>query len=79
MESRLSRWSQAALARSVAATPGLPPISASSIGSFLVAEQIRPWRYHSWQYIQKPEEYLSRALPVLQLYEQATALPQQGI
>jgi len=75
----LAHWSRAALARYVAATPGLPPISASTIGRWLAAEQIRPWRYHSWQHIQKPEEFLSRARPVLQLYEQATALLQQGI
>src|SRR6266496_5979559 len=70
----LARWSRAALARSVAATPGLPRTSASTIGRWLVAEQIRPWRYHSWQHIQNPEEFLLRARPVLQLYEQATAL-----
>ncbi len=75
----LARWSRAALARSVAATPGLPRTSASTIGRWLVAEQIRPWRYHSWQHIQNPEEFLLRARPVLQLYEQATALLQQGI
>ncbi len=74
----LAHWSRAALARYVAATPGLPPISASTIGSFLVAEQIRPWRYHSWQHIQDPEADLSRARPVLRLYEQATTLLEQG-
>jgi len=66
--------SRVALARYVAATPGLPPLSASTIGSFLAAEQIRPWRYHSWQHIQDPEAFLERARPVLQLYEQATVL-----
>jgi len=63
----------------VAATPGLPPLSASTIGRWLAAEQIRPWRYHSWQHIQDPEAFLSRARPVLQLYEQATVLLEQGI
>ena|SRR6266487_387761 len=70
----LAHWSRAALARSVAATPGLPSLSASTIGRWLAAEQIRPWRYHSWQHIQDPKADLSRARPVLQLYEQATAL-----
>ena len=70
----LAHWSRAALARYMAATPGLPPISASTIGRWLVAEQIRPWRFHSWQHIQKPEEFLERARPVLPLYEQATSL-----
>ncbi len=75
----LAHWSRAELARYVAATPSLPPISASTIGSFLAAEQIRPWRYHSWQHIQDAEAFLLRARPVLQLYEQAAALLQQGI
>ena len=75
----LAHWSRAALARYVAATPGLPSISASTIGRWLAAEQIRPWRYHSWQHIQDPEAFLERARPVLQLYEQATVLLEQGI
>src|SRR5229473_5313313 len=70
----LARWSRAALARYMATAAGLPPISASTIGRWLAAEQIRPWRYHSWQHIQKPEEFLERARPVLHLYEQATSL-----
>jgi transposase len=75
----LAHWSRAELARYVAATPSLPPISASTIGRWLAAEQIRPWRYHSWQHIQDAEAFLLRARPVLQLYEQAAALLQQGI
>jgi len=47
----LARWSRAELARYVAATPSLPEISASTIGSFLAAEQLRPWRSHCWQHI----------------------------
>ncbi|HYU75792.1 MAG TPA: helix-turn-helix domain-containing protein [Ktedonobacteraceae bacterium] len=70
----LAHWSRAALARYVAATPGLPPLSASTIGRWLAAEQIRPWRFHSWQHIQDPEAFLERARPVLQLYEQAATL-----
>jgi len=57
----------------------LPAISASPIGRWLAAEQIRPWRYHSWQHIQKPEEFLERARPVLHLSEDAASLMQQGI
>ena len=75
----LAHWSRAELACHVAATPSLPAISASTIGRWLAAEQIRPWRYHSWQHIQKPEEFLPRARPVLQVYEQATSLLKQGI
>jgi len=57
----------------------LPTISARTIGRWLTAEQIRPWRFHSWQHIQEPEEFLQRARPVLHLYEHATALLREGI
>jgi hypothetical protein len=57
----------------------LPKISASTIGRWLAAEQIRPWRYHSGQHIQNPETFLVRARPVLHLYEHATSLLEQGI
>jgi len=63
----------------VATIPTLPTIAARTIGRWLTAEQIRPWRFHSWQHIQDPETFLQRARPVLQLYEQATSLLQQGI
>jgi Homeodomain-like domain len=75
----LAHWSRVELARHVAATPSLPDISASTIGRWLAAEQIRSWRYHSWQHIQKPEEFLERARPVLHLYEYAASWMQQGI
>ena len=75
----LAHWSRAELARYVAATPSLPEISASTIGRWLAAEQIRPWRYHPWQHIQDAEAFLLRARPVLQLYEHARALLKQGI
>jgi len=75
----LAHWSRAELARHLARTESLPAISASTIGRWLQAEQIRPWRFHSWQHIQKPQEFLDRARPVLQLYEHATVLLEQGI
>jgi transposase len=75
----LAHWSRAELARYMATIPTTPPISAKTIGRWLTAEQIRPWRFHSWQHIQDPETFLSRARPVLQLYEQATSLLEQGI
>src|SRR6266487_5762270 len=75
----LAHWSRADLARHIATLPTLPPISARTIGRWLTAEQIRPWRFHSWQHIQNPETFLERARPVLQLYEQATSLLGQGI
>ena len=75
----LSRWSRAELARRVAQDPTLPRISASTVGRWLKAERLRPWRYHSWQHIHDPHEFLHRARPVLQAYGQARALLQQGI
>ncbi len=75
----LAHWSRAELARHVATVPTLSTISARTIGRWLTAEQIRPWRFHSWQHIQNPEAFLQRARPVLQLYEQATSLLEQGI
>jgi len=44
-----------------------------------VGEQIRPWRFHSWQHIQDPETFLQRAHPVLWLYEHAQSLLQEGV
>jgi len=57
----------------------LPEISPRTIGRWLTAEQIRPWRFHSWQHIQEPETFLQRARPVLRLYEHAHSLLQEGI
>jgi hypothetical protein len=74
----LSRWSRAELARWVAQVPTLPPISASTIGRWLKAERIRPWRYHAWQHIHDPQTFLQRARPVLEAYAQARALLRAG-
>src|SRR5256714_6820636 len=75
----LSRWSRAELARRVAQDPSLPRISASTVGRWLKAERIRPWRYHAWQHIHDPVAFLQRARPVLDAYGQARALLQAGI
>jgi hypothetical protein len=53
-------------------------ISASTIGRWLRAEKIRPWRYHSWQHIHDPQQFLQRARPVLRLYARAQALLSEG-
>lgn len=74
----LSRWSRADLARRVAASPGLPPVSPSTVGRWLRAERMRPWRYRMWQQIQQPHRFLDRARPVLRLYATAQALLQAG-
>src|SRR5438067_8371111 len=74
----LARWSRAELARRVGHDPTLPRISASTVGRWLKAERLRPWRYHAWQHIHDPHTFLQRACPVLEAYVQAQALLQAG-
>ena len=74
----LSRWSRAELARRVAQDASLPRISASTVGRWLKAERLRPWRYHAWQHIHDPVAFLHRARPVLEAYAQAIALLRAG-
>ncbi len=75
----LARWSRAELARQLASRHTGPMPSASTIGRWLQAERIRPWRYHFWQHIQDPEQFLQQARPVLRLYERARDLLAHGI
>jgi len=75
----LARWSRAEVARHIAGVLEGMAISASTIGRWLRAEKIRPWRYHSWQHIHDPQQFLQRARPVLQLYARAGALLAEGI
>jgi DDE superfamily endonuclease len=70
----LSRWSRAELARRVAQDPRLPRISTSTVGRWLKAERLRPWRYHAWQHIHDPQVFFQRAQPVLEAYAQAHVL-----
>jgi DDE superfamily endonuclease len=74
----LSRWSRAELARCVAQDPTLPRLSPSTVGRWLQAERLRPWRYHAWQHMHDPYAFLQRARPVLEAYAQAQSLLQQG-
>jgi transposase len=53
--------------------------SSRTVGRWLKVERIRPWRYHQWQHIHDPKQFLERARPVLQRYVQALALLKQGI
>jgi transposase len=45
----------------------------------LAAEKLKPWRYRTWQHILNPQAFLERARPVLQLYQRARELLQEGI
>ena len=67
------------MALRVAQDPSLPRISASTVGRWLKAERLRPWRYHAWQHIHDRVAFLQRARPVLDAYGQARALLQAGI
>lgn len=51
--------------------------SSRTIGRWLKAERLRPWRYHNWQHIHDPQQFLERARPVLHLYMQAPSFASQ--
>lgn len=53
-------------------------IAARTVGRWLRAERIRPWRDHAWQHLHDPVSFLHRARPVLQASGQARALLQEG-
>lgn len=75
----LARWSNAELAQRLVALGLVMQIAASTVGRWLSAEKLRPWRYHTWQHILDPQAFLDRARPVLWLYEKAQELWQRGI
>jgi transposase len=54
-------------------------IAPSTVGRWLAAEKIRPWRYHTWQHILDPQAFLLRARPVLRLYERAQEWLEKGL
>lgn len=74
----LSRWSSAEIAQRLQQTHGVPAISASTIGRWLATERLRPWRYHAWQHIHDPVQFLERARPVLESYAQTQPLLEAG-
>ena len=74
----LARWSRSEIARWIANALPSPAPSASTVGRWLKAERIRPWRYHAWQHIHDPKQFLQRACPVLQVYARARHLLREG-
>ena len=71
------RWSGEKLAQ-VAVEQGIvETISSGTIRRWLRADQIKPWRSHSWQHSLDPQ-FVEKAVPVLDLYAQAPALQAQG-
>ena len=75
----LSRWSNAEIARRLVVLGLVVQIAASTVGRWLAAERLRPWRYHTWQHILDPQTFLERARPVLRLYELARGLLTMGL
>lgn len=72
------RWSHTEIAQQLVALGMVRRISASTVGRWLAAEKIKPWRYHSWQHVLDPQAFLERARPVLWLYAHANTLLEQG-
>jgi len=78
----LGRWSRTSIAREIRTIlkqMGRRAPSARTVGRWLKAERLRPWRYHSWQHLHDLESFLVRARPVLEAYPQAKVLLTQGI
>jgi hypothetical protein len=70
----LSRWSRAEVARRVGQDPALPRISTSTVGRWIKAERLCPWRSHFWQHIHDPVAFFQRARPVSEASSQARVL-----
>jgi transposase len=64
------RWSGEKLAAVAIEQHIVTRISPGTIRTWLRADQIKPWRYHSWQHSTDPQ-FVEKAVPVLELYEQA--------
>jgi len=75
----LARWSSAEIARRLIALGLVVQIAASTVGRWLAAEKLKPWRYHTWQHILDPQAFLERARPILRLYERARELLRKGV
>jgi hypothetical protein len=71
------RWSGEKLAQVAVEQQIMEPISPGTIRTWLRADKIKPWRYHSWQHSTDPR-LVDKATPVLDLYDHAQALAAQG-
>lgn len=71
------RWSAAKLAEAAVEKKIVSSISAGTVREWLRRDKIKPWQYHSWQKPADPE-FVKKASPVLDLYEKAQELAQQG-
>jgi hypothetical protein len=75
----LGRWSLREIAAHLVMLKRVASIATSTIGRWLAQEKLKPWRYHHWQHILDPATFLERARPVLELYQSAKKLLQQGV
>lgn len=75
----LARWSNAEIARKLEALGLVRHIAATTVGRWLAAEKIKPWRFHYWQHILDPHLFLERARPVLELYNHARGWWEEGV
>jgi len=75
----LARWSNAEIAQRLIALGVIISIATSTVGRWLKAEKLKPWRYHRWQHILDPKAFIERARPVLWLYERAKRFLAKGI
>jgi hypothetical protein len=75
----LARWSSAEIAQRLVALGVVMSIAACTVGRWLKAEKLKPWRYHNWQHILDPKAFLERARPILWLYERAKRFLKKGI
>jgi transposase len=70
------RWSGEKLAQVAVEQQIVAGIAPGTIRTWLRADKIKPWRYHSWQHSTDPQ-FVEKALPVLELYTQAPMLQAQ--
>jgi transposase len=71
------RWSGEKLAQVAIEQQIVESIAPSTIRTWLRHDKIKPWRYHSWQHSTDPQ-FVEKAVPVLDLYAQASALQAHG-
>jgi hypothetical protein len=71
------RWSGEKLARVAIEQQIVDSLAPSTIRIWLRQDQIKPWRYHSWQHSTDPQ-FVEKAVPVLDLYAHAPRLQTQG-
>lgn len=71
------RWSAEKLAAVAIEQRIGPALSASTSRRWLREDRIKPWRYQTWQKSADPQ-FVQKAGPVLDLYEQSPELAQRG-